>query len=177
MAEPKNYDLIVVGAGFAGLICAARIAEKGVNPKNGEKLRVALLEAGPNLLKNKQKPGFGDPLHRQLIPQIVWEEFESSGLVKSWPWGFGLKVVGGCSIHWGAHMHLPYDVDYENWSAMGISWTKQDMKEAVDDIVQTLHVHADPQQAWTRGETMFREAAVSLGYKWKEADGGHVSCT
>ncbi|MBI2816812.1 MAG: GMC family oxidoreductase [Acidobacteria bacterium] len=175
MAQAKQYDLIVVGAGFAGLICAARIAEKGVHPKTGEKLKIALIEAGPNLLKNRQKHGFGDPLHRQMIPQILWEEFDTGGLLKSWPWTFGLKVVGGCSIHWGAHMHLPYDVDYENWSAMGISWTKKDMKEAVDDMVQTLHVHADPEEAWTPGERMFRNAAAELGYKFRDFDGAQVN--
>ncbi len=162
MAQSRNYDLIVVGAGFAGLIAAARIAEKGINPRTGDRLRIALIEAGPHLLKGEQKPGYGNPLHRQIIPQILWEEF---GMLESWPWRFGLKVVGGCSIHWGAHVHLPHDVDYENWSAMGIDWTRENMKEAVDDIVQGLHVHADPEEAFTSGERMFREAARSFGYK------------
>lgn len=41
------YDLVVVGAGVAGIIVAAKIAQQGVNPKTGGPLRMALLERGP----------------------------------------------------------------------------------------------------------------------------------
>jgi len=160
MADAKQYDLIVVGAGMAGIIAAARIAEKGVNPKTGDRLRIALIEAGPHLFKGTFRPGYGDPLHRQLVPQVEWEEFR---FVDSWPWPFGLKIVGGCSLHWGAHSHVPFDEDYENWSAMGINWTKQSMKEAVEDVVQTLSLGPDPEEAYTPGEHLFRQAASSLG--------------
>ena len=85
MAQSRNYDLIVVGAGTAGIIAAARIAEKGVNPKTGEKLRIALVEAGPHLLKGKKKPGFGNAQDRQMIPQVVWEELDSGALLDHWP--------------------------------------------------------------------------------------------
>jgi succinate dehydrogenase/fumarate reductase flavoprotein subunit len=43
MMQDQNYDLIIVGAGMAGCILAARIAENGINPRNGEPLRIALL--------------------------------------------------------------------------------------------------------------------------------------
>ena len=38
MMQDQNYDLIIVGAGMAGCILAARIAENGINPRNGEPL-------------------------------------------------------------------------------------------------------------------------------------------
>jgi flavin-dependent dehydrogenase len=41
--EAKNYDLLIVGAGMAGSILAARIAEKGVHPGTGDRLKVGLL--------------------------------------------------------------------------------------------------------------------------------------
>lgn len=176
MADPKQYDLIVVGAGFAGIIVAARIAEKGINPKTGDRLRIALIEAGPHLIKGKSRPGYGDPILRQLIPQILWEELGNGPMVESWPWPFGLKMVGGCSIHWGAHGHMPFDVDYENWSAMGIDWTKQSMKDAVDDVVQGLHVHNDPDEAFTKGERMFRESAQSMGLKMEAMPTPRKNC-
>ncbi len=44
--EAKNYDLLIVGAGMAGSILAARIAEKGVHPGSGDRLKVGLLEWG-----------------------------------------------------------------------------------------------------------------------------------
>ena len=125
MAETKSYDLIIVGAGMAGIIAAARIAEKGINPRTGDRLRIALIEAGPHVFTGKTRPGYGDPVHRKMIPQVIWEELT---FLQNWPWPFGLKVVGGCSIHWGAHSHVPFDVDYENWSAMGIDWNRETMQ-------------------------------------------------
>jgi choline dehydrogenase-like flavoprotein len=162
MAAPGEYDLIVVGAGMAGIIAAARIAERGINPRTGDRLRVALIEAGPHVLKGKAKQGYGDPLNRKMIPQILWEEF---GMLEEWPWAFGLKAVGGCSLHWGCHVHLPFPEDYANWSSMGIAWTRDDMKEAVEDITKNFHVEADPEEAYTRGERMFREAAQAMGHR------------
>ena len=41
------YDLMVFGAAGAGCVLVARIAEQGVHPRTGERLRVALVEAGP----------------------------------------------------------------------------------------------------------------------------------
>ena len=53
----KNYDLIIVGSGMAGFLLAARIAEKGVNPRNGEPLHVALVERGPYLPGTREHGG------------------------------------------------------------------------------------------------------------------------
>lgn len=173
MADPKNYDLIIVGAGMAGIIAAARIAEKGINPKTGDRLRIALIEAGPHVFTGKFRHGYGDPIHRRMVPQILWEEFVN---VPKWPWPFGLKVVGGCSVHWGAHAHVPFDVDYENWCSMGIDWTKENMKEAVDDVVNVFNLRADPDEAYTAGEKLFREAAQSMGYKVQPVLSPRKSC-
>jgi choline dehydrogenase-like flavoprotein len=161
MAESREYDLIVVGAGMAGIILAARIAEMGINPRSGDRLRIALIEAGPHWEKEKM-PGYGHPHWRRLVPQIVWEEFHG---VPRWPWPYGMKMVGGCSLHWDANAFPPYDVDYKNWvDEMGIDWTQNNMKEAVDDVMTTLHVHEDPEQAYTIGNRLFRDAGYALGY-------------
>ena len=160
MAESREYDLIVVGAGMAGIILAARIAEKGINPRTGDRLRIALVEAGPHW--RREVGGHSDPDWRRMVPQIVWEEFRN---VPRWPWPYGLKMVGGCSPHWGANAFPPYDVDYKNWvDEMDIDWTQNNMKSAVDDVMKTLHVHEDPEQAFSVGDHMFRDAGYALGY-------------
>jgi flavin-dependent dehydrogenase len=51
--QTKEYDLIIVGAGMAGCVLAARVAERGVHPKTGDKLRIALIEAGPYLERTR----------------------------------------------------------------------------------------------------------------------------
>ncbi|MCH8820343.1 MAG: hypothetical protein IIB03_08505 [Acidobacteria bacterium] len=58
MVQQRNYDLVIVAGGMAGCILAARVAENGVHPQTGEKLRIALLEAGPYL---KGKPRATEP--------------------------------------------------------------------------------------------------------------------
>ena len=42
MLQEKMYDVIIVGVGFAGPIVAAKLAQDGVNPSNGEKLKIAV---------------------------------------------------------------------------------------------------------------------------------------
>ena len=95
-----RYDVIIAGGGHAGCMLAARIAEKGVNPRNGERLKVAMVEWGP-YLKGDPAPGYGHPLRRLLF--VNEREFASSGRKDNYrpPW-FGAKVVGGSSVHYGA---------------------------------------------------------------------------
>jgi choline dehydrogenase-like flavoprotein len=158
----KEYDLVVVGAGMAGCILAARIAQHGVNPKTGDKLRIALIEAGP-YLERKKNPGYGDPRWRKQVIQMQWEEFSH---VPHWPWPYGLKAVGGCSLHWGAFAFLPFDVDYKNWvDEMGIDWSKENMKTAVDDVIRNFHVHEDIEEAYAPCNRIFRDAGRALGFQ------------
>ena len=76
MAE-KSYDLIVVGSGMAGFLVAARIAEKGVNPRNGEPLNVALVERGP-YIRGTPRPGYGIAERRRMFTNIT-REFHEKG--------------------------------------------------------------------------------------------------
>lgn len=158
----KEYDLVVVGAGMAGCILAARIAQHGVHPKTGDKLRIALIEAGP-YLERRKNPGYGDPRWRKQVVQMQWEEFSH---VPHWPWPYGLKVVGGCSLHWGAFAFLPFDIDYKNWvDEMGIDWTKQNMQAAVDDVVRNFHVHNEFEETFAPANRIFRDAGRALGFE------------
>jgi 2-polyprenyl-6-methoxyphenol hydroxylase-like FAD-dependent oxidoreductase len=69
MAE-RPYDLAIVGAGQAGCILAGHISEKGVNPENGEPLKIALLARGP-YYKGGPRPGFGVPIRRQMFTNVT----------------------------------------------------------------------------------------------------------
>jgi choline dehydrogenase-like flavoprotein len=173
-ASVKQYDLIVVGSGTAGAIVAARVAERGINPRTGDRLRIGLIEAGPQLFEGDRRAGYGHPNRRRLMPQMVWEEFE---MIESFSWSFGPKMVGGSSVWWGAHLVLPVDKDYENWSSeMGIDWTQENMKEAVDDVVEMYHVHTPPEEAFSRGDRLFRSAARSLGYSAEGMPSARKNC-
>ena len=54
MPEYDSYDLIVAGGGTAGCLIASRIAQHGINPSTGDRLRVALIEGGPSLSAVRQ---------------------------------------------------------------------------------------------------------------------------
>jgi len=73
----ENYDVIIVGSGMAGFLVAARIAEKGVNPRNGEPLKLALVERGP-YLPGTPRSGYGVPLRRKMFTHIT-REFHENG--------------------------------------------------------------------------------------------------
>ena len=69
MAEVRNYDVVIVGGGTAGCILAAKISERGINPETGNRLKIAVIEAGA-YLKGDPKPGYGIPLRRRMYANI-----------------------------------------------------------------------------------------------------------
>ncbi len=77
MQTTDPYDVAVVGAGMSGIIVAAKIAEKGVHPVTGGRLRVALIERGP-YLKGEPRPGYGHPVRRQMFTNVM-SEFREGG--------------------------------------------------------------------------------------------------
>src|SRR5262245_6089834 len=121
MPETKTYDAVIVGAGFSGPILAAKIAEKGVNPKTGDRLKIALIDAGPHF-KGLPRPGYGSPLRRQMFANL------EDSYLRAYLWNNDLslaKIVGGSSLHWGAQAFLPFSIDYVHWQKeTGVDWTE-----------------------------------------------------
>lgn len=159
----NHYDVVIVGSGVAGSILAARIAEKGVNSRNGDRLHVALIEAGP-YWKGEPRPGYGHPRRRQLITNV----FSDDDSDRLWPWGM-VKMVGGTTMHYGASVYLPYDVDYTHWVAEGTDWTEEQCREAAAEIKQMYNIHAEPDSVLSKGSLLFREAARALGRQVHQA--------
>ena len=172
MPDQDIFDVIVVGAGTSGTILASRIAENGVNPSTGDRLRVGLFEAGPYYLKGGPlQPGLGDPLRRRMITNIQTDETEPARWFYD---GFNVKAVGGCSLHWGSFAYLPIPKDFANWqSATGVNWSENTFREAIEEAVKMYHVHpldtylSDPPEPGklNKGGRMFAHAAEALGLK------------
>ncbi|MBI2822760.1 MAG: GMC family oxidoreductase [Acidobacteria bacterium] len=186
MAE-KNYDLIVVGSGMAGFLLAARIAEKGVNPRNGEPLRVALVERGP-YVKGTPKSGYGVPERRRLFTNIT-REFHENGRYQMQFFPDGPKgpnsfphsaasVVGGGSLHWRAQTRVPADMDYRAWSEVhGLKdWTEDNFRESAEEVVRMFNIHSRPDSLLNRGDLMFRDAGRALGYEVVDAQVAKRNC-
>ena len=149
MPAQKSYDLIIVGSGIGGSILAARIAEKGVNPKNGERLRIAMLEAGP-YWKGDPKPGYGIPLRRRMITNFMSDDSSD----RMWPWGMVKWRRQHQSI---GRERLPASRGLQHWVAEELTSTH---KPAETRLWKSEHfnIHRSRMSA-ASGKFMFRDAA------------------
>ena len=172
MPEAK-YDVAIVGAGFSGPILAAKIAEKGVNPQTGDRLTVALIEAGP-YFKGAPRPGYGSPLRRQMFTNL------EDGYAGTYLWNNDrslAKIVGGSSLHWGAQAFLPFPVDYLHWQReTGVDWSEDNLRSAVAEIRREFNVHKYPDQIDTQGNRLFYDVARKMGYGPQRQEGARRNC-
>ncbi|MBI4446195.1 MAG: GMC family oxidoreductase [Acidobacteria bacterium] len=162
MAE--SYDIVIAGAGTAGCILAARLAEHGVHPQRGERLKIAMIEAGP-YWKGENRPGYGHPDRRRVNSFINYE----MGSRYNWPWPAAAKIVGGSVMHFGTFavsQNCLFDDDYIAWQKeTGVDWTKENLREAVQETQQMRNLKPAPQELLTRGNRLFIDAARSLGVR------------
>ncbi len=170
--QRKEYDLIIVGAGTAGSIIAAHLAEDGVRARDGEPLRILMLEAGP-YLKGKLRPGYGVPSRRGRFTNVSHNEVARW----VWPWPEAAKMVGGCTLHWGNNAYVPDDLDYIHWmDDSGVDWSKDKFKPGVEEIVREFDIGGVPDEVRTLGDRIFRDTIESLGYEPRFIPTGRKNC-
>ena len=166
------YDLIIVGAGTAGSIIAAHVAESGVRSRDGEPLRIAMIEAGP-YLRGKLRPGYGVQSRRARFSNVTHQE----GYRWVWPWPESCKMVGGSSMHWGNNGYVPYEMDYLHWmDASGVDWSQDKFKDAVQEIVSEFNLGDVPEEVQTPGNRLFRETVETMGWKTRFVPTGRKNC-
>jgi choline dehydrogenase len=109
----SSYDYVIVGAGSAGSVLAARLTESGRH-------RVLLLEAGPSDLRLfVQMPiGYGKTFYDPRVNWMYRSEPEPAlgGRVIYWPRG---KVLGGSSSINAMVYSRGQKSDFDEWEAMG----------------------------------------------------------
>jgi choline dehydrogenase-like flavoprotein len=169
------YDVVVVGGGSAGCIVAGRLAERGMNPKTGDRLRVAMIEAGPDwtIRDPAIRPGYGSELRRSMVPNISYDPLGTEGPL---PAGHTLnynvdgfkytsfKIVGGSSIHWGANGVLPEEDDLRVYrETSGVDWTLGKYAPAIEEIRDIYHSAPMPEETYPLGSTLYTNAGRALG--------------
>ncbi len=123
MKNPESYDYIIVGAGSAGAIVAARLSE---DPDT----EVLLLEAGPedNSHWSKIPLGFAKILFNEKYMWLNHETEPEPGLKnKQYPLPHG-KLIGGSSAINGLVHVRGTPLDYNTWEEMGAEgWSYKDV--------------------------------------------------
>jgi choline dehydrogenase-like flavoprotein len=169
------YDVIVLGGGTAGCIIAGRLAERGINPKTGDRLRVAMIEGGDDWTIRDPgiKPGYGSPIRRKYItnindgtgpdgmvpaPQYTWPSADSGGE--------NFRLVGGCTLHYGGQCWIPQEEDFHFYrEASGVNWDLAKFGDAIQEIRDIYHVSAPPDSWWSKGTHIWADAGRAMGYE------------
>lgn len=106
----SKHDIVVVGAGSAGCVLAARLAQRGAS--------VLLLEAGPDYpslsglpaeIADARMPAFTHDWGYKSVPGRIGRELPL-------PRG---RLVGGCSATNGCYALRGAPADYDRWAATG----------------------------------------------------------
>lgn len=164
------YDVLVLGSGSAGCIVAGRLAEHGINPKTGDRLRVALIEAGDDWTARDPaiRPGYGTPIRRQYISNINYESRGPETPGPDYLWYYGgenFKLVGGCSTHYGGNCFMHTEDDFNIFrQTSDVDWTYGKFAQAIEEVREMYHVSSLPEEIWPRAAKLFSEAGRAMGY-------------
>jgi GMC oxidoreductase/gluconate 2-dehydrogenase subunit 3-like protein len=166
------YDVIVLGGGTAGCMIAGRLAERGINPKTGDRLRVAMIEGGDDWTIHDPgvRPGYGYPVRRRMITKIADGIGPDGGGGPDYVWpavGYdeNFKILGGCSIHFGGTLWLPGDEDFDFYrQTTGVNWDFAKFGDAIQEVRDLYHVMNPPDAWWTNGDHVWADGARALGF-------------
>jgi choline dehydrogenase len=157
-ALPRAAGTVVVGAGPAGAVMAARLAEAGED--------VLLLEAGSDY----GPPDSGRWPERLLDPTLMPVEEVSWGYVSACQHGTPdmslqrARALGGCSAHNGCAAVWGHRADYDAWAVANPGWGAAEVEPLFREVDRRLRVHIPAREALTPFHQAALDAAAEAGY-------------
>jgi choline dehydrogenase-like flavoprotein len=156
------YDVIVLGGGTAGCIVAGRLAERGMNPKTGDRLKVALIEGGDDwtIRDPGLNPGYGNPVRRLMttLPDPTWDYPLVEG-------DANIRLLGGCVIHYGGTLWMPGEDDFRFYrETSGVDWDAAKFGSAIQEVSDMMYLSTTPDEWWSKGDHMWADGARALGF-------------
>lgn len=140
---PKAVSTVVVGAGPAGAVVAARLAEAGED--------VLVLEAGPDYGAADSGRWPAPLLDPTLMPveDESWEYTSSCALGTPAMALQRARVIGGCSSHNGCAAVWGHWSDYDAWAVENPGWSAADLEPLFRTVNEKLRVHVPPRDQIT----------------------------